>query len=69
MHEKCWACEIRSRRAASPITDAMIEEWIVRRLSGDSWSEIARSRGWASNSSTSGASVYLASPAAHRAHE
>ena len=51
MHEKCMACEIRGRRAASPITDAMIEEWIVRRLSGDSWSEIARSRGWASNSS------------------
>ena len=51
MHKKCMACEIRARRAASPITDAMIEEWIVRRLSGDSWSEIARSRGWASNSS------------------
>ena len=42
MHKKCMACEIRARRAACPITDAMIEESIVRRLSGDSWSEIAQ---------------------------
>ena len=51
MYERCRACEIRRRRAASLITDAMIEEWIVRRLSGDSWSEIARSRGWDNNNS------------------
>ena len=51
IRKKCMACEIRARRAASPITDAMIEEWIVRRLSGDSWSEIARSRGWDSHNS------------------